>query len=144
MTMLFPTEAPLRSHSRRYWSAVAIFGAQLVGCTSWKIQNVPPQDAINGRQLYQVRLTRPDSSQLVLFRPRIVGDSLIGERSDSGGPNQPPARVALPLSSIQSVAVRRPDATRTTLLLVGVGAAVGGVIAAMDDPPPTFFPELAK
>jgi hypothetical protein len=108
------------------------------------MQNVSPQDAISGRQLYQVLLTRPDSSKLVLLRPRIVGDSLIGERSDSSDSKQPPQRVALPLSSIQSVAVRRPDATRTTLLLVGVGAAVAGVIAATDDPPSSIFPELAE
>lgn len=121
-----------------------MLSCQLVGCTSWRTENLSPQDAINGKQLYQVRLTRPDSSQLVFFRPQIVGDSLIGERSDPTDARRPPQRMALPLSSIQSVAVRRADATRTTLLLVGVGTAVAGVITATNEGPSDIFPQLAR
>jgi hypothetical protein len=128
------------SPSRQRLSTLAVLGCQLVGCTSWQMQKVSPEVAINGTKVYQVRLTRPDSSELVLLRPRIVGDSLIGESPNSSDPKGTPERVAFPLSDIQSVAVRRPDATRTTLLMVGVGAAVAGVIAATSEGPAAYFP----
>ena len=128
----------------RRWGALAILGCELVGCTTWKMQNLSPQDAINQRRPYQVRLTRPDSSTLVLFRPQIVGDSLIGEPVDPDYTRQPRQRVALPLSDIQSLALRRPDATRTTLLLVGVGTAVAGVISATNEGPSDIFPQLSQ
>jgi hypothetical protein len=103
------------------------------------MQKVSPQEAISGTKLYQVRLTRPDSSELVLLRPRVVGDSLIGEDPNSRDPKGSPERVALPLSQVQSIALRRADATRTTLLVLGVGAAVAGVIAATDEGPTSYL-----
>jgi hypothetical protein len=107
------------------------------------MQKVSPQEAIIGAKLYQVRLTRPDSSELVILRPRIVGDSLIGEDPNPRDPKRSPERVALPLSEVQSVALRRADATRTTLLVLGVGAAVAGVIAATDEGPADFLVSVA-
>src|SRR5437899_10921054 len=51
----------------------------LAGCTSWRVQDLTPQQVIDQRHPASVRVTRRDGSQLVLDHPRIAkGASLVG------------------------------------------------------------------
>jgi hypothetical protein len=102
---------------------------QTTGCMTWKTPTTSPGDVGSQSKLRQVRVTRSDSSRVVLLRPRIVGDSLTGQRqgypdSEDGG-----GRLAVSLNDVQSVAVLRQDGTRTTLLIVGLGLGFAGAVA---------------
>jgi hypothetical protein len=65
---------------------------------------------------------------MVLLRPRIVGDSLVGELPAEASQSQASTTA---LSEIESMAVRRPDPTRTSLLLTGLVATAVGFMAVL-------------
>jgi hypothetical protein len=93
-------------------------GSQMTACTSWTTQSVSPEEFFARNAPYQVRVTRADSTHVVLVHPRLARDSVTGELPDSTQAQQ-----AVPLADIRSIAVRRKDATRTTLFVVGLGVA---------------------
>jgi hypothetical protein len=109
-----------RSALRRL-AALVMLGCQSVACTVWKTSAVSPQEVVAAETPKAVRVTRSDSSQVVLVRPQVVGDSLKGQRPGRVDANHPPRQLAVPLSDILSAAVRRVDAGRTVLLIVGLG-----------------------
>ena len=80
-------------------------------CTSWSTQSVSPREYLSGQAPPEVRITCADSSRVVVQSPRLEGDSLVGESTDSAKAR----RHAVPLSEIQSLEVRRKDPTKTTL-----------------------------
>jgi hypothetical protein len=107
---------------------IAMLGIPAGACTSWKTQPVAPDQTL-AKSPNQVRVTRSDGSKVVLRRPAIVEDSLVGE--PPGDPARRIAqRLAIPLSDVQSVAVQQVNAGRTVLLLTGVGLTAAAVIAA--------------
>lgn len=117
---------------------IATLGMPAIACMSWKTQPVSPDQAL-AKSPTQVRVTRADGSKVVLLRPAIVADSLIGE--PPGDPTKRIAqRVAIPLSEVQSVAVQRLSAGKTALLIAGVGLTALAVVAAATDEGPTFRP----
>jgi hypothetical protein len=121
------------------WFLILSFAATAAGCTAWKKKGID-SDAV--RQLpdppnpkREFRLTLFDKTRLLLRNPRIVGDTI------SGTPGYPSrdhyktywskADTMMALADIRVIEVRQVDALRTTLLVVGVGAAVGLVVAAI-------------
>jgi hypothetical protein len=86
-------------------------------CTHWKVQSAFPEQIVS-RRPHRVRVTRNDSSRIVLRRPEIVGDTLYGAprdgRSAAGSP-----RPAVPLTDVSEVAVRRVNVVRTAVLAFG-------------------------
>lgn len=96
---------------RAILSVVLLMG--VTGCVSW--QRVPrAQDgALALSTAGPVRLTLTDGTVVVLERPRIQGDSLVGERSGSH------ARVAVALRDLERAEDRRVDGRK---LLAGAGA----------------------
>lgn len=93
----------------------------LLACSSWRVQPVTPEqaDLIISREPKDIRVQRPDGRRLVLFGPRVVGDSVIGlVRGQS---------TALALSDITSVGVPRPSPfwkTMGDLVHIGAGAVL--------------------
>ena len=53
---------------------LALFGILLAGCTHWQVQSVPPQQLVATQHPGKVRVTRPDSTKVVLSDPEIVDD----------------------------------------------------------------------
>jgi hypothetical protein len=76
-----------------------------------------------------VRLQLVNGATLVLARPAIIGDSLIGAPPGSN-PKRIAQRLAVPLSDIQSVEVQRVNGGKTALLVAGLGITAMAVIAA--------------
>jgi hypothetical protein len=111
----------------RRLASLAVFGSQLLACTQWQPQATSPQRVI-GAGPGNVRITRTDGRQMVLLRPRIVGDSLVGELPAEASHSQASTTA---LSEIESMAVRRPDPTRTSLLLTGLVATAVGFMAVL-------------
>jgi hypothetical protein len=96
----------------------------LAGCSTWRVQEVTP--TFQGKEPERVRVTRTDGSELVVDRPRLTADSLVGES------RQTP--ITIPLSDVQTLAVRRGDTGKTLVLIGGLTGAlfvIGSV--AMED-----------
>ena len=108
-------------------AASAFFFA--VSCTAW--YPVRPPAAVADRRAERVRVTLPGDETLTLRDPRVVADSLVGRPEHQVEAE----RVAVALSQIRELEVRRTDALATALLvgvltvtgLVIVGCAVGCV-----------------
>ena len=107
---------------------LAAFGLHAGACVGWKTQRVSP-DQVLAKNPNQVRVRLGNGTRIVVVRPTIIGDSLIGSAPDSDPKRAAPRRV-VPLSDIQSVEVRRVNAGRTGLLVAGVGVTALVVIAA--------------
>ncbi len=93
----------------------------LTGCTTFG-PVAAPTDFITVNRPSEVWVTRGDSSRVAVSRPRFLGDTLIG--FVSGRYQQ------IPLSDVRQVQARRA-APRRTLLLIGSGLAVVGVLVLL-------------
>jgi hypothetical protein len=111
-------------HSRRFtWSAL-LAGTLLTGCTQWQVQDISPQQLITTEQPHRIRITRPDSSKVILSDPRIVGDTLYGTATDSRA--APAPQQGIPLGDIAHVSIRRGDPLATGVLIAVPAAALIG------------------
>jgi hypothetical protein len=99
--------------------AGALF-ATTTGCTT--LHSVSPESFITAEQPRQVIVFEEDGDVYVVDNPRIVGDSLVGLDTEFL------STVALPLTDVVEVWVRRKSATRTLLLAGGVVAAAAAVV----------------
>ena len=96
--------------------------AGLTGCTSWESLPLLPSLGIGHIAEKRVRVTRSDSSHLILNSPRVTGDTLLGMADGARERLE-----AIPLSGVQEIAVRKPDLLKTLALvasLVLLGALV--------------------
>jgi len=99
----------------------------LSACTTWEVQSASPQQVLTDHQLAKVRVTRTDSTTLVVKEPQIVGDTLFGiGQSNSSGPEHID-RHAIALTDIDRIAIRKTDATSTVLVGLGSAALAGGI-----------------
>ena len=117
-------------HPRRRWLAVLQLILFLPACTSWRIEPLAPAEVI-AKQPSPIRLTLSDSSHLTLVEPVIRGDILYGYRQK---PDQSRAEYpdTVPLTRVSEIAVRRPDATKTTLFAVGLLVATFSALCLAD------------
>jgi hypothetical protein len=95
------------------WSL--LIATALTACTSWRVQQVGPEQLLAGQHPNAVRVQRADRSRIVLSRPQLRGDSLVG--TTRGRPT------GVPLGDISQIAVRRGNALKTTGLILGILAA---------------------
>jgi hypothetical protein len=95
------------------------------------VQPTSPSDLLASQHPTVVRITRTDDSRLTLNDPTIHGDTLLGSRlrSDAGGVTE---RIGLPLADVKAIAVLRPDPTKNTLLVVGLGVVTFSVLCLAD------------
>jgi len=109
----------------RCWSAILLV-IYMSGCTSWRAQTVAPERVLQDSHLVRkgVRVTALDGQRFEVDHPALRADTLIGTRDA--------AAIAVPLSQVRGLDVRRPSAGRTTLLVAGslVGAAAATVAVA--------------
>jgi hypothetical protein len=103
--------------------AVVLLACCLAACTTWHVEpGVSPLQLIATRHPGRVRITRSDSSEVVLYHPRVAGgDTLVGDDSET------PAKV--PVSDVRAVAVSSVSTSKTIVL--GLGLAVIGAITAV-------------
>ncbi|MGH7580926.1 MAG: hypothetical protein ACREM9_12180, partial [Gemmatimonadales bacterium] len=97
----------------------------LPACYSWRSSSVPLQQIL-ADQPSQVRVTRADGGRFTLQRPRLSNDTLIGELASSSASGA----IAVPLSEVRSLEVRRFDGLETAGWIAGVGATAILIAAA--------------
>lgn len=114
----------MRYPTTRYISA-CLLATYLSACTSWKVQTVAPEEAFSD-SLYArkgVRITTPDSQRVEVKHPKLAEGIITGR--NRGG-----AMVSFPVENVTEMAVKRPDATRTVLLIVGSVVGAGAITLA--------------
>jgi hypothetical protein len=79
-------------------------------------------EEINVVRPARVRVTDRDRSVVLVF-PRVLGDTLSGYVQGK--------KSKLPNASVKQMTMRTPAHTRTTLLVVGIGAGLGGLFAVL-------------
>jgi len=102
--------------------AISLLSSLPLACTYWQPLPPNPAEAISEKQPEQVRVTRTDGSKLQLRYPRVMEDSLFGTAAGEEAQGDT-TRVAIPLSDVQSVEVKRTNVGNTVGLVV-VSAAV--------------------
>ena len=116
-------DAPHECRTR--WAVCPPGTVSLAACSQWHLESVSPRELVSGTHPRQVRVTRQDSTVLVVDGPAIVGDSLHGRVQGK------PSAIALP--EITGVAVRQTHGAHTALLMGGMAALTAGVIAVASD-----------
>jgi hypothetical protein len=98
--------------------ALVVAVSNASGCTTWRATAVAPEEFIADKHPAVVRVTRTDNTRVLLHRPAVSGDSLVGDRDET---RKSGAREAMgvPLTQVQSVAVSRFDTGKTLVLAVG-------------------------
>jgi hypothetical protein len=115
-----------RTQVRRFRRLVAcgLMVCYSTSCMSWQVQGLSPQQVVTGEQPESIRVTRPDSTQVVLTEPKVSGDSLTG--LTEGRP------MSVPLSDISGLAVLRQDSGKMFAIGLATGAVLGaGVLVLM-------------
>jgi hypothetical protein len=125
------------SHARRTYCAAATLFVTLssTACHAWRTEGVSPKAVLATRQQVTLRVTRIDGSQVVLERPVLQGDILLGDTLPGTRPDTSVLRdVRIPLTDVREVATRGFSAGRTVGLGLGVAAglaAAWGVFVAI-------------
>ena len=111
----------------RRFIACVLLPCYLVACTSWKTQEVSPQQVISEEQPDWVKVTLTNGSQRVLDEPAVSGDTLSG-LSDAGIP------VHIPLADVEHVAIEKTNALKTAALIYVLVGIAGFAIWAAQGP----------
>lgn len=115
------------SHVLRAHLAATLFIALLsTACYEWHTESMAPASVLATRQPAMLRVIRTDGSQVVLQRPRLQGDTLVGI-----GYPEVEHEVRVALSDVKQVATGNFSMGRTLGLGVGVAAGVLAAVAAL-------------
>ena len=105
--------------------AVLILYLSLSACTSWRLNEVTPQAALQTQPAPKsMRVTLTDSSSIVINNPTMQGDTIVGV-------DQTNAAVRVPLDSVLGTETRHGDAGKSVLAVLGVAAAAFAVLAVV-------------
>ena len=100
---------------------------QGTACQTWHTEDVAPQAVLATHQPSQLRITRTDGQELVLQHPVLRGDTVEGTWQLGGYGSPAPVRIAL--TDVRQVATRGFSSDRTVVLVIVMGAVVGGAVA---------------
>ena len=108
-------------------ATLLLLALQGTACQAWHAEDVAPQEVLAAQQPTQLRVTRADGKQFVLQHPVLRGDTLAGVSQLGGYGTPAPLRIAL--TDVRQVATRGFSSDRTVVLLIALGAVVGGAVA---------------
>lgn len=121
MPTSYPNSPTLRPKPRRGWSLIVLLaGISTVGCSAWRVEDVPVAEVIDRDRPEVLRVTRIDDSFLPVYDPVIVRNSLRGlptARAVNG--------ISISLGDIRSVATKHFSFGKTALLVL---ASAGGLV----------------
>jgi hypothetical protein len=120
-----------RARSVRAFGTVVLVATSMQACMTWGASVQPVAEVLEQKPGSALKVVRADLSTHELRDAWISGDTLRGRRMPGN------TDFAVPLTDIRSVEVRRLSATRTLLLIAGLGVTAAIVAEAVsDDPPP--------
>ena len=117
----------LRQHGR---PLVVCLTLHLGACTAWHVESSPLADVLAQRHPSRVRVTRTDSLRVVVYAPRLVGDTLEGLAAEPRAFQSTPDSVRLRIPEIKQVATRRFSWERS-IAAVAAGLVAGTAVAIL-------------
>lgn len=111
---------------RRRIATLLLVTLPSTACQAWHTEDVAPQAVLATQQPTQLRVTRTNGQQFVLQHPVLRGDTLEGTWQLGGYGTATPMRIAL--TDVRQVATRGFSSDRTVVLVMGLGALVGGAV----------------
>ena len=102
---------------------IGLFGLVTSGCMTWHNPKLDPAPLLDQRHPNAVQVERRDRSKVLVFRPLISGDSLLGSTSR----RRP---LAIPLSDVTSVSVLQLNPGLSALGLMTLGGFIALMVAA--------------
>jgi hypothetical protein len=116
-----------------------LLSTSLAACSSWQAQTVSPQQLLVTQHPGKIRVTRTDSSKVVLTDPEIVGDTLYGRDGAARSTKSSAGREGVALANVGHVSLRRKDPFATGMLigvpaaaLIGAGLIIRNALANID------------
>lgn len=110
---------------------VLVLVFQVSGCAEWMNYQQPPAEVLTEKAPEQVRVTRSDGTQLEVYSPKIVYDTLVGYRSMSSDPAKQSSQVVrVAVADIKSMEVRQANTGATVVLVAVAGLLLVGTIVA--------------
>jgi len=88
------------------------------GCQAWKSDQRPVPEVVQEQRDGKVALTMNDVSWIVVSKPSIEGDSIVGTRTGETGFEH--TRAAVPVTAVRSVKTRQFSVRQT----VGLGVTI--------------------
>ena len=89
------------------------------GCLAWRTEAVSPREVLAKRGVEAVRVTRHDKSKVEIWDPMLQGDSIVGHPTERAI-----ARLVMPLSQVETIAVRKKSFGKTLLIGLGIVGAI--------------------
>jgi len=118
-------EGVMPSRWRRALSSVLVV-SYTSACSSWQVAGPSPEEYMRAHSPEELRVTRMDSSTIVLRAPRLQVDSLVGTAGGGLRRDDSLRIVTIPLSEVRMAEVRESN-TVMTLGIVGLVMLVVGV-----------------
>jgi len=100
-------------------AAMMVLALASSGCLAWRVESVPPKELLRHPGVEAVRVTRADKSKVEIWDPVLQGDSIVGHPTERAI-----ARLVMPLSQVETIAVRKKSFGRTVLIGLGIAGAV--------------------
>ena len=100
-----------------------------IGCTSWEVVSPSPEEYLKTHTPEEARVTRVDSTRIVLRAPKIQADSIVGTVGGGMKADDPLRITGVPLAEVGAVEVSHTEAG-AVLAAVGVGMILLAAIAA--------------
>ena len=91
----------------------------LEGCTSWQVQKAPVKQVVEMRRPASILVTLADRSHIILYQPRIAGNTVIAF-ARSHRSSDPAPEITISTAQVRQVAVREWNALRTAVLIIAV------------------------
>ncbi len=105
----------------RWRSPLLLIVTGTIACHSFEPVGVPqPNRQLEGNPQV-VNVTRRDESEITIYRPIVRGDSVIGWLEQPAPDRSSARRIAVSLSDVREISVRRFDGTGTAGLILGSG-----------------------
>ena len=112
-------------------TALVTAATLLQACMSTHREVLKPERFAEGKAPGHVRVRLVNGAVVAIEKPEVVGDSLVGDLADRDDGD--PEHAAVALSDIKQVEFRQFSAAKTAMVVVGIGATVALMAAAMGD-----------
>ena len=96
-------------------------------CSSWQTITPSPEAYLSAKSPEEIRVTRLDSSKVVMRAPKLQSDSIVGTTGGGLKADDPLRSVGVPLPDVAKIESRHTD-TGMVLGVVGIAMLLGFVM----------------
>jgi hypothetical protein len=106
---------------------ITLLAAINFACSSWQTITPSPEAYLSAKSPEEIRVTRLDSSKVVMRGPKLQSDSIVGTTGGGLKADDPLRSVGVPLPDVAKIESRHTD-TGMVLGVVGIATLLGFVM----------------